>query len=552
MQRLILRSFQSPGDVVMLTAAVRDLHRAAPGRFQTDVRTSAPALWENNPHLTPLSETGQDVQTLDMHYPLIHQSNQRPLHFLHGYCLYLEERLGLRVPVTRFAGDLHLTAREREGPPPGADHGVPERFWVVMAGGKYDFTAKWWDPASYQRVVDHFRGRLTFVQCGEAAHWHPRLDGAVDLVGRTTTREFVRLVYHAEGVLCPVTFAMHLAAAVPAKPGGPVHRACVVVAGGREPPHWEAYPHHRFLGTVGALPCCAEGGCWRSRCQLVGDGDEKDRDNVCERPVPVSPDLRIPQCMTLITPADVIRAIELYYDGGGLPPLGPATAPARPVRNPQMAAPVSGPAVVTTPAEALVAPAPNPVPAMNVLIRFRHGLGDAVQLTAVLAHLRHYHPEWQVDVAALVGKHTAFGGLCRRAFVLDREAVDASRYDRVVDLDWHEAAACLSDAPSTKAERCLQEVFRLRPLSDLCRYRIARGERADALARRYLDRVCKTGPGPDGRYPAVLIHYQGNTSRDEKDLPVDLVRALCDEVLESGAVPVVCPFPKLLPFFRLN
>ena len=28
MRRLILRNFQPPGDIVMLTAAVRDLHRA--------------------------------------------------------------------------------------------------------------------------------------------------------------------------------------------------------------------------------------------------------------------------------------------------------------------------------------------------------------------------------------------------------------------------------------------------------------------------------------------------------------------------------------------
>jgi hypothetical protein len=96
-QRLILRSFQSPGDILMLTAAVRDLHLAAPGRFQTDVRTSAPALWENNPHVTPLAESDKDVRTLEMHYPLIHQSNQRPHHFLEGYCHFLEEQLGLRV-----------------------------------------------------------------------------------------------------------------------------------------------------------------------------------------------------------------------------------------------------------------------------------------------------------------------------------------------------------------------------------------------------------------------------------------------------------------------
>jgi hypothetical protein len=58
----------------MLTAAVRDLHRACPGQFQTDVRTSADALWEHNPWLTPLREGDPGVETLDMHYLLIHHS----------------------------------------------------------------------------------------------------------------------------------------------------------------------------------------------------------------------------------------------------------------------------------------------------------------------------------------------------------------------------------------------------------------------------------------------------------------------------------------------
>ena len=113
MKRLILRSFQSPGDVVMLTAAMRDLHAAAPGQFLTDVRTSADALFENNPHITRLQEGNSGVESLDMHYPLVHQSNQRPYHFLHGYAQYLEERLGLRIPLTRFAGDIHLSEVEK-------------------------------------------------------------------------------------------------------------------------------------------------------------------------------------------------------------------------------------------------------------------------------------------------------------------------------------------------------------------------------------------------------------------------------------------------------
>jgi FkbM family methyltransferase len=503
----------------MLTAAVRDLHSAAPGQFQTDVRTSAQPLWENNPHLTPLREGDTGVRVLDMHYPLIHQSNQRPYHFLHGYVQYLEQQLALRIPVTRFHGDIHLTAEEKQAAPPGLE----EDFWIVVAGGKYDFTAKWWDPERYQKVVDHFRGRLTFVQCGEAGHWHPRLQGIVDLVGRTSLRDFVRLMYHADGVLCGVTFAMHLAAAVPVKPGWRKQRPCVVVAGGREPPHWEAYPQHQFLSTVGALPCCAEGGCWRSRCQPVGDGDDKDRTNLCERPVQVSRELRIPACMTLITPADVIRRIELYYDGEALRPLTPA------LPSPTMP------------------PPPAPVPTMNVLIRFRHGLGDAVQLTTVLAHLHHYHPDWVIDVAALVGKHSAYHGLCRHAYALDRETIELSRYQRVFDLDWHEAASCYPDSPATKAERCLYEDFGLRPLAERCRYAIRRGQHADGLACRYLERVCGVGPGRDGRYPAVLFHYQGNTSRAEKDLPVDLARELCADVLAAGFVPIILDWDNRTP-----
>ncbi len=316
MRRLILRSFQSLGDVLMLTAAVRDLHQAAPGQFQTDVRTSCQALWENNPYLTPLCEADPGVEVLDMHYPLIHQSNQRPYHFIHGYAQFLEQQLNLRIAVTRFQGDVHLSAQEKQGPPPGAGEGVPERFWIVVAGGKRDFTAKWWGPASFQKVVGHFRGRLTFVQCGEQGHWHPPLQGVVNLLGRTSTRDFVRLMYHADGVLCPVTFAMHLAAAVETRPGSP--------------PHWEAYPHHQFLSTVGALPCCADGGCWRSRCQRIGDGDDKDVHNLCEYPVQVSAELRIARCMHLITPDDVIRRIELYFEGGALHFGGGASRPQQP------------------------------------------------------------------------------------------------------------------------------------------------------------------------------------------------------------------------------
>ena len=316
MRKLILTNRQSPGDIVMLTAAVRDLHKSHPGRFATDVRTTAPELWAHNPYITKLDAKDPDVETIKCQYPLISRSNQSPYHFIHGFRKDLAGKLGVRIPQGAFHGDVHLSAEESGWMGQVEEGGHRGDFWIIVAGGKFDFTAKWWSPQYYQEVVDRLRGRVRFVQCGESKHWHPPLEGVINLVGKTDIRQFVRLMYHAAGVVCPVTLAMHLAAAVPVPPGRPKRRPCVVIAGGREPTHWEAYPHHQFLHTVGALACCETGGCWRSRCQTVGDGSPKDTKKLCEQPVELGGGVRIPKCMFMIKPADVVRAVEVYFRGG--------------------------------------------------------------------------------------------------------------------------------------------------------------------------------------------------------------------------------------------
>jgi hypothetical protein len=310
-RKLIFRNFFSPGDIVMLTAAVRDLHCCCPGQFLTDVRTSCPELWEHNCYLTPLEEGGAGVEVLDCSYPLIDRANDLPYHCLHGFMEFLSERLGVRIQPTAFRGDIHLTEQEKSWASQVCEYSGREiPFWLVAAGGKQDVTIKWWERERYQEVVDHFRGQILFVQVGSIGHHHPQLEGVLDLRGRTTLRELVRLVYHAQGVLSPVTALMHMAAAVETWNGAP--RPCVVVAGGREPPHWEAYPQHQFIHTAGALKCCAGGGCWRDRTAPLGDGDARDDpENLCLDKVG-----NLPRCMAMITPEKVIAAVETYFQGG--------------------------------------------------------------------------------------------------------------------------------------------------------------------------------------------------------------------------------------------
>lgn len=318
-EKLILRNFQSPGDIVMLTAAVRDLHHAYPRRFLTDVRTSCPALWEHNPHITPMPDDEPGVRVIDCEYPLIHRSNQAPYHFLHGFIEHLNERLDLAVRPTAFKGDIHISETEKSWFSQVEEReGACWPFWLLTSGGKFDYTIKWWSHARYQQVVDRLAGRIQFVQVGEGGHHHPPLRGVIDLRGQTTLRQLVRLMYHAEGAISAVSLLMHLAAAVEVKPGMPKNRPCVVVAGGREPPHWTAYPHHQFIHTVGALRCCDDGGCWKSRTRPLGDGDYKDgAGELCVDPVG-----DLPRCMDMITADEVVRRIETYFEGGAIARIG--------------------------------------------------------------------------------------------------------------------------------------------------------------------------------------------------------------------------------------
>src|SRR5437868_11338420 len=106
--KLLLRNNQSPGDVVMLTAAVRDLHRTFPGQFITDVRTTCLPLWEHNPHITHIADDDPAARHIECHYPLINTCNDGTHHFIHGFTQHLGEQLGLRIEPSFFRVDIHL------------------------------------------------------------------------------------------------------------------------------------------------------------------------------------------------------------------------------------------------------------------------------------------------------------------------------------------------------------------------------------------------------------------------------------------------------------
>lgn len=169
---------------------------------------------------------------------------------------------------------------------------------------------------------------------------------------------------------------------------------------------------------------------------------------------------------------------------------------------------------------------------MRVLLKFGHGLGDAVQFTSVVNHLRRHYPEWQLSVQALVGKHSVFYGMVDNVYT-DRDPRPAdTEYDAVHDIAWHECDNSYADSPSTKAERCLREQFGITPEWPLCRYAVRVGTSALDRARDYLAAIGATGK-------AVLLHYQGNTACHAKNLTHDVAKIVCDRVMAAGCVPII-------------
>jgi ADP-heptose:LPS heptosyltransferase len=306
-RKVRLQFFQCPGDTLVATAAVECLMRQHPGRFLVAVEgTAAGPIFDHNPHVSSF-EGGELVR---MDNPLIHEADSRPVHFMESYCHVLTQALGVPVKLTVKRPFVYLSDQERAWLPRIEEvTGKALKYWVVcQPGAKRDYTVKAYPTEYLQAVIDHFRGRLTFVQVGEAGHNHKPLRGALNELGKTDCRQLLRMVGHplCQGVITGESFLWHVAAAF----GKPA----VCLASGFLPASWVSYPTGRLLTRQGALPCCSERGCWRARVVPLGDGDSKDK-SLCELPV-LGLSEPVPKCMAMIRPPEVIQAVEDYYAGG--------------------------------------------------------------------------------------------------------------------------------------------------------------------------------------------------------------------------------------------
>jgi len=308
-KRLKVNFICAPGDIVACTAALRDYALAFP-----DTRIvycgAHKELLANNPHV----EIGSGACEVTLCYA----EGQRRVadgrwnqHFISWFYEDIYRKTGRQFRMTRPTPALYLPLERRVSRP------VEGRYWLMMAGGKTDMPVKHWEFDRYKELATRLRELgIATVQSGAAHDIHPDANCDLNLVGWGGLSELMWQVYHADGIICPITCAMHMAAAF--------NKPCVVLAGGREDPCWEAYNNeynqfepgltvttpHRYLNRVGSLECCKTHGCWVRK--LSGKEEPSCRDVVRGKQP-------LPRCMADITVEHVVAAVQSYYHDRTIP-----------------------------------------------------------------------------------------------------------------------------------------------------------------------------------------------------------------------------------------
>lgn len=283
----------APGDTIALTGAIHAFHKRYPD-YVIDIECVGREFFNNTPYIQPIPKDDPQLIVKTIDQSLINDCNDKPIHMIEAYYYSICKVMSVPYEFPELKGHIPLTDEEKQ-------RVVEEPYIVINAGWKNDNTTKAWPTKYYQSVVDEVRSRISFVQVGENNpewHNHPRLNGVIDMVGKTgppNSRRLASLIYNAELVISPLSLPMHLAGAygIPA----------IILAGGREPISWSQYPNHQMMHTIGWLDCCKQP-CWKSRTVPLADNEGFDN-SLCEKP-----EGSFPKCMWMITPDQVISLVR--------------------------------------------------------------------------------------------------------------------------------------------------------------------------------------------------------------------------------------------------
>jgi hypothetical protein len=178
---------------------------------------------------------------------------------------------------------------------------------------------------------------------------------------------------------------------------------------------------------------------------------------------------------------------------------------------------------------------------LNVLISLHrgYGLGDAVQMSAVLSHVQKYRPHWSADFQAEAGRHCIGRGLVANHFEFGKNPNPDKVYDAEVEMCLYDTWYNWQDRPNTRVSSCLHERFGMAWDAECGRYRVEVSLDAMEAAKNVLRGMWGFG----GRFRTeprwVAVHHRGDSAPDKKNLTDEQADAVCDRIAELGCVPLL-------------
>lgn len=167
---------------------------------------------------------------------------------------------------------------------------------------------------------------------------------------------------------------------------------------------------------------------------------------------------------------------------------------------------------------------------ITIRLRFKHGLGDAVQFQIVLWHLRHYYPNARITIETKANREGVFEHLvdCVSPLIYPWNTWAATITKYVTfgksNIEFAEGL------PPSKVTKCLIDEFGLQPLPPLFFYSCCIGDKA----QQEVDDWYATLPRP-----IVCFHYEGESCPDKKNIDKATAKAIAEGLNGLGATVVV-------------
>lgn len=310
----------SPGDVAVTTMVIASIHKQFPNRFRTDFEgTCKEAFFANNPYITSLPKT----KRIRVDYSVDYDCN-KSISFAQSMCDKLTKVLKLETPLINQCRRplLYLTNEEKK-----PILGFSNKMVLGNFGWKNDCTIKGkGNHLIWKEVVDWCnQNDIEVVQVGEASsnHTHPYVEGTTNMIGKTTTRELIRLTNQCVATLSPISLLTHLSAAFD-KPN--------ICLSSRESLDFAMYRTTISLNCIGLLDCCSgtkTGGCWRNHLDnyqkdqvgafiLDKGGNKIKTHDSCALPMVQSDGTLIPKCHALIGSSTIIEHLKVIFKAKNL------------------------------------------------------------------------------------------------------------------------------------------------------------------------------------------------------------------------------------------